>query len=225
MIERENEGDTLKLFGKAKEIEKNIEKFLTSIIDASTIFESSIELYLQGEIELFEKQLALIDSIEHEADMINREINYWLYTKMLIPESRSDILSLLESSDDTIDAVKSILTHISIEIPEIPEELHSKVLQLTKMSSKALVFLKYAIEAFFNNDSSIKEYIQKIQGYEVEGDAIEDEIKKIIFQSGIVSDLAKKTQLRDIMTQISLLADKAEDVADMLSIYSIKRSI
>lgn len=160
----------MKLFGKAKEIELHIAKFLSAISESSNIFEAGIASYLKQEMEEFEKQLAEIETIEHDADMCNREINHLLYSKMLLPESRADILSLLESSDDAIDAVKSILSHIDIERPLIPQELHSRVLQLTLMSSKALTHLQYAIEAFFNNDSAIKEYIQKIHLYECNGD-------------------------------------------------------
>ena len=56
-----------------------------------------------------------------------------------------------------------------------------------------------------------------------EGDKISTRLKMAIFDGGL--DLARKAQLRNFVEHIDDLADTAEDVADRLAIYSIKRSI
>lgn len=215
----------MKLFGKTKEIEKNTNLFLTALVDAIKIFEVGINNYLNGDLEGFQNQLQEVIQKENDADLFYRDINFSLYTKMLIPESRADILSLLENSDDVIDTVKEILTYIDIEQPDVPSEIHEDLILLTKKSRKAVRHLKDAIDCYFNNDTTIQHHIKKVHHYEYEADKIEDDTKKLIFQSDIVSGLAEKSQLRDLITKISLLADKAEDVSDMLSIFWIKRSI
>jgi len=82
-----------------------------------------------------------------------------------------------------------------------------------------------ANRAFFKNSNIIHDYIHKVHFHEHEADRIEEKLKKIIFRSEEIDSLAEKLQLRDFVTYISGLADDAEDVAERLSVYSIKRSI
>ena len=65
--------------------------------------------------------------------------------------------------------------------------------------------------------------MHKVLFFEKEGDKISTRLKMAIFAGGL--DLAHKAQLRNFVEHIDDIADTAEDVADRLAIYSIKRSI
>src|SRR6056297_3588137 len=112
------------LFGKAKNIEAEIEQFFDKISEAGLIFSAGIKDYLEGDLEQFHSRIDDINKQEGEADKLRREIRYYLYTKMLIPESRGDVLGLLETSDNVIDTTKTVLSHFDIESPSIPEEFN-----------------------------------------------------------------------------------------------------
>ena len=213
------------LFGKAKNIEAEIEQFFDKISEAGLIFTAGIKDYLEGDFEQFHSRIDDINKQEGEADNLRREIRYYLYTKMLIPESRGDVLGLLETSDNVIDTTKTVLSHFDIENPTIPDNLNSEFLKLTESAVSALSSLVKANRAFFKNSNIIHDYIHKVHFHEHEADRIEEKLKKIIFRSEEIGSLAEKLQLRDFVTYISGLADDAEDVAERLSVYSIKRSI
>ena len=57
--------------------------------------------------------------------------------------------------------------------------------------------------------------------YEKEADKISLNLKTAIFDSSL--DLSFKIQLREFADRIDGIADLAEDVADRLAIYAIKR--
>jgi hypothetical protein len=57
--------------------------------------------------------------------------------------------------------------------------------------------------------------------YEKEADKISLNLKTAIFDSSL--DLSLKIQLREFADRIDGIADLAEDVADRLAIYAIKR--
>jgi hypothetical protein len=213
------------LFGDAKNIEANINQFLDAISEAGLIFSAGMSDYLNRDFKQFKRRILDIKKQEGIADNLRREIRYYLYTKMLIPESRGDVLGLLETSDDVIDTTKTVLTYFDIEHPDIPVFLNKELLKLTEASVNALSNLVLANRAFFNNDSSIRDYIHKVHFYEHEADQIEEQLMRRIFDSEQVDELAKKLQLRNFVAHISSLADSAEDVAERLSVYSIKRSI
>ena len=54
-------------------------------------------------------------------------------------------------------------------------------------------------------------------------DKISTKLKRAVFASDL--DLAHKTQLRYFVERIDELANEAEDIADYLAIYTIKRKI
>jgi len=66
-------------------------------------------------------------------------------------------------------------------------------------------------------------YNHKVMLYEKEADIISSALKKEIFDSDV--ELARKLHLREFVEQIDSIADMAEDVADRLAIYSIKRLV
>lgn len=213
------------LFGNAKNIESNINQFFDAISEAGLIFSAGISDYLNRDFEQFKRKILDIKKQEGFADNLRREIRYNIYTKMLIPESRGDVLGLLETSDDVIDTTKTVLTYFDIEQPDIPASLNKELLKLTEASGNAISNLVLANRAFFNNDPAIRDYIHKVHFYEHDADQIEEQLLRRIFISDQIDDLAKKLQLSNFVSHISNLADSAEAVVERLSVYSIKRSI
>ena len=59
--------------------------------------------------------------------------------------------------------------------------------------------------------------------FEKEADKVSTKLKKAIFGSNL--DLSQKKQLRNFVEYIDNVADWAEDVADRLAIYYIKRTV
>jgi len=213
------------LFGKAKNIEAQIEHFFDKITEAGLLFNEGVRDYLNNDIPRFQQRIHDIKKQEGEADDLRREIRYSLYARMLIPESRGDVLGLLETSDNVIDTTKTVISHFDIERPRIPANFKSDFLKLTESSVNALSNLVMASRAFISNNNIIQDYIHKVHFHEHEADQIEEKLKVMIFQSGEIGELAEKLQLRDFVTNISSLADESEEVAEKLSVYSIKRSI
>jgi len=106
--------------------------------ESALVFESCITEYLKQELELFQNKIQRIDKIESEADKLRRDIRYQLYTQMLIPESRGDVLGLLEHCDDVVDIAKKVLFQFEIERPKIADFLKEDFRELVKISASAV---------------------------------------------------------------------------------------
>lgn len=213
------------LFNKTITLEVKIENFLDNVTNAGILFKEGIIDYIDGDMEQFHNKLTEIRKNEETADQLRREIRYRLYKKMLIPESRGDVLGLLETTDNVVDTTKKVLGHFDVEKPRIREFLHKNINKLADASAKALDNVVLANRAFFNNERAIADYIHKVHYYEHEADQLEEEIKKSIFECEEIPDLAEKMQLRDFVQLIARLSDDAEDVVERLSVYAIKRNI
>ncbi|HCW75083.1 MAG TPA: DUF47 domain-containing protein [Candidatus Marinimicrobia bacterium] len=213
----------LSLFKKTKMLENKMDDFLDHTSESSMVFYEAVKHYFLGTEAEFKSQVAKIYTLEHEADTLRREIENQLYTETLIPESRGDVLALLENTDNVINQVKGTIADFEIERPEIPPEYTDGFLKLTGFSGQAVDKMVKSIRAFIRNPQGVKDWLHKVYFYEKEADNTAENLKRKIFQSDL--PLAQKNHIRYFLRQIDSVADRAEDVADRLAIYTIKRSI
>lgn len=201
-----------------------MDAFLDKISEAGIIYRRGIKAYMKHATEDFDRYLEQVTNLEHEADELRKDIETQLYTQTLVPESRGDILALMETSDDVIDRAKDTLIELSIEKPEVPEDFKAGFIELGKTTSRALEEMVLALRAFMRDPINVRNYLHKIYHYEKESDRIAEELKRAVFASEDLR-LSHKIHLRYFTLHVDTLADLAEDVADRLAIYTIKRSI
>lgn len=217
-------GKKIRIFGKAKALEGEIEDFLDKISTCALIFKHAIDIYLRdGASSEFDEKLAHVNSQESEADELRRKIERQLYAHTLIPESRGDVLGLIENLDSVMNLMEGALWNFSIETPKISDEFHNDFKSLTEMSVLSVEHLVTASRAFFVNVADANNHTHKVMFYEKETDKISTKLKRAIFASDM--DLAHKAHVRNFVEHIDNVADASEDVADRLAIYIIKRTV
>ncbi|MBN2658619.1 MAG: DUF47 family protein [Spirochaetales bacterium] len=210
---------------KVSIMEGEIEALLDEISQAGMLFVATVKDYLKGDTEKFMSRLGTIMRLENDVDDKRREIRYKLYSQMLIPESRGDVLSILENIDNVVDAIKDVLIQFDIEKPLIPEALHGDFLDLSEASNQAVSYTVKAARSFFKEIHLINDYVNKTYFYEHEADICESSIKRKVFSSDDYGDLARKMHIRDFAVHIAGISDEAEAVCERLSVAAIKRSI
>jgi len=211
------------LFKSSKVLETKIDEFLDTVAEGGLVFRAGIEAYLVKDMENFQGSIAKIDKLESRADKLSREVEADLYRHSLIPEHRGDVLGLLENTDNIIDRMKTSLYQFSVENPDIPDPFHEDFRKLAETSCLAAEAVVISARAFFRNADAVKDSLYKVHHFEKEADQISDSLKRRIFASDL--DLAHKIHLRYFALNVELLSDKAEEVADRLAIYAIKRNI
>ncbi|MBW2732545.1 MAG: DUF47 family protein [Deltaproteobacteria bacterium] len=214
----------MSLFKKTKDLVLKIDDFLDLTAQTALHFKEGIRLYLAGKKEAFEARLELIAETENKADALKKLIVNQLYAQTLIPESRGDVLGIMENTDEVIDWAKSTMGEFAVECPRIPEELAEGFMELTVPVTLAVESLVLATRAYFYDSSAIKDHLYKVSFHEGEADRIADRVKRDIFASESLS-LSEKMHLRYFASHIDTLADRAEQVADRLGVAAIKRAV
>jgi len=214
----------LPLFGKTRAVETAIDEFLDSVSEAGILFGKTVTEYVRrGTNEDCMRHQQRVSEIEKKCDNLRRAIETVLLTQMLIPESRGDVLSLIDLLDGLLDRIKRELLSMTIETPRVPEDLHEDLERLIEAIVSAIDETVRASRAFFSNQRAVRDHVHKIGIYESEADAVSIRMKQHIFASD--SDLAEKMMLRDFVNNLDRLADQAEDVGDQLSIFTLRRSL
>jgi len=214
----------LNLFRRTKALEGQIDDFLDKLSQSALVFRRAVDIYLaDGVTKEFEEKLSQVNELESQADKLRRDVETQLYAQTLIPESRGDVLGLIENLDSVLNLCEGGLWAFSIETPDIPTEFHPDYRTLTEQVVNTVESLVLASRAFFRNIEAVHDHMHKVMFYEKEADKVSTKLKKAIFATDL--PLSHKAHLRNFVEHIDNLADKSEDVADRLAIYTIKRTV
>ena len=205
-------------------IEKEIDEFLDQVSEAGLMCQNGMDAYLKGNMEAFSQCLASIRDTEHRGDDLRRSIEQDLYRKTLIPESRGDVMELLEDMDALLDRFTGLIWQFEIEHPDICVEFHEDFKELLRCSSESVEAVVRSCRAFFKDIYSVANHIHKVIFWEKESDKVTTRLQRAIFGRPNLR-LSHKMHLRFFAKQVDRIADEAEDVSDRLNIYVIKRML
>jgi predicted phosphate transport protein (TIGR00153 family) len=212
------------LFGRTKALERQIDEFLDKVSEAGMALEQAVAACLEGAGEdVIEEWFAQIHGIESRGDELRRTIEMALYSEMLIPETRGDVLMLLDGLDNLLDEVESSFIAFMVERPAVPEEWVQALRELTAESVATLESTVLASRAYFRDFAAVRDHLHKVAYHEAEADKIAIRLSRQIFGSDLPLD--RKLHLRRMVERVDQLADSADDAGDRLAIYAVKRSI
>lgn len=211
------------IFAGTRELTSEIDSFLDAISEGAIVFQEGIANYMSGDMGRFEQSFAGMEALENRADELRRSIESQLYRYSLIPESRGDVLDLLETMDDVINTAKNTMSLFMVERPTMVPELEKDWISLSQAASRTAEAVVLAARAFFRDPRSVNDHLHKVYFYEKESDGLAMDLKRKVFETDL--ELARKIHLRYFALNVDRVSDAAEDVADRLSIYAIKRVI
>ena len=215
---------TESLFGQTKQLEREIDQFVDILSEVGLVFKSIVSLYLNnGNTDKFDAMVKQVSGMESKADKITKEVERALYEETLIPDARSDVLRLLEHMDELIGMYQGNCYHFSIQKPDFPKEFHKDLISLSETVVKCVESLCLTARSFFRDIKSVRDNAHKVTFYEKESDIQFSSLARRIFNSDLPLD--QKMHLRYFVEKIDRICDHAEDIADEIQIYTIKRSV
>ncbi len=186
-------------------------------------FEQSMQFLAKGMSEELDAGRKKSHQAESAADDIRREIEQTLYEHELLPESRGDLLALLESLDHIPGAMQGVLNILVLEKPELPDFLMPFLQELTTINVHAFRLVRQAVEMLMENPSRTRELCTQIDQEESRSDRVQQAALQQVFSSGL--ELARKLQIKDLIRMLGAISDRCEHTADLLTIIAIKRRI
>ncbi len=213
------------IFKNTNKTIENINIFFDTVEDGILIFKDAVNNYVNKRFEHFNKNINTIKHLEGKADSLRREIESAFYKKSLLPQYSADIINFIEEFDDIIDLCKENINQFKIEQPQIPDNLNNNFIGTTEKSVKTVESLLIVAREFFRSPELIRDNLNKVYFYERETDKEGYFLKEKLFNKNTDIDLCQKIQLQHFSMHIEKLSDKAESIADLLNILSIKMSI
>ena len=212
------------LFKKQRLVESQIHRYLEEIRGAQHSFADAFKACLGEDASCdFDEMKRQTHHFEALADDVREEIKTLMYGKTLIPESRGDIMGLLEAVDEVPRYFERILNLIGVEQVEIPDFLASRFEELLTVSLESCDLMTRQVEELFGAGSRIQELIAAIDARESQCDVIERDLLSGIFRSDL--DPFDKLQLKDLVLLMGDISDQADRVAKQVNIIHLKRRV
>ena len=217
--------ETPPLFGKTRFLAGLIDEFLDKIAEWVIVGELGIKAYLsgQGREEVCLEKLSQLIEIKRRCSELRRTIVTMLYTEMLLPDARGDVLRLLGSLFALLDEMGDDFQELMIMQPQRLPEFGADFAELTAMAMRSVQAVVVAARTFFRTPAAVREHINEVRVFEDETDKLAYKLKRRIFAADL--GFEQRTLLREAAAMLDALADKAENIGDDLSIFAIKRSL
>ena len=132
----------IKIFKTSKEVINNINLYFDNVASGIYTFKEGVNHYLNGNISEFEINLKKIEKLEEESDLIIRKIDNDFFVYSLMPNFSSEILNLIDKTDDILDKIKDNLSQFDVESPYIPEDI--KAVKSPRSARRRSPFASYA---------------------------------------------------------------------------------
>lgn len=211
-------------FNKNKKLQGQIDRYQGELKAAMDLFGDAMDYFIeQGADETFEVKAKQLHQHESDGDDLRREIEIQMYAKSLLPESRGDMLGLIESMDEVPGQAQSILWQISTQNLQLPNYLSRDAEELIGFSRETVDTVLDAVDDLLGERERVRELTQVIDNNESMCDDLERKMIKKIFDSD--QPVAEKLLLKELVLELGEISDLCEKISDRITIFNIKQQV
>lgn len=212
------------LFKKENRVEVLIFEYMDTLKLIQESFLDAINSCLEDhKCDEFEFLITQTHKHESRADDIRDEINNLMYSKALIPDSRGDIMRLIESIDMIPHLFERVLFVMQTERVSIPDFISLDVKELIRISLECCDLLSKQMTLYLKQKLGIRAILSTIDTNESHCDHIERRIITKIFGSDL--DPFIKLQLKELIVTMGDISDQADRVSKRINIINMKRRV
>lgn len=212
------------LFKKELQLEELIYNYLENLGKIQEHFVKAMNVCLKdGVCDDFSFLIDQTHKFESKADDIRDEINELMYGRALIPESREDVMTLLERVDEIPRSLEHILNVIRTERIYLPEFIVLDIQELIRISMESCDMMAKQIDAMLKKKEGVRALMSTIGQNESHCDHIEQRIMTRLFTSDL--DPFMKLQLKGIVIVMGEISDQVDRVSKRVNIMTLKRRV
>lgn len=212
------------LFRKEHQIEQFIFGYLDQFQECRRQFEQAMAVYLRdGVCDDFHFRVQETHRAESKADDMRYAVESQLYEKAVLPESRGDILGLLENADSIPGCLDRVLRIIETRRIRLPALLVNDLREMVTVSVEAVDAFAAQFRGLFVVNGDSRALVRTIDEKERHVDHLERRLMEALFDSA--EDPFVKLQCKDLLLEMGEISDLAHQVSRRVYILSVKRRV
>ncbi len=206
---------------------KPLDMHIGKVRETVDLLNPAMQAYCKEDFKEVQRLADEISTLEHECDIIKRDIRKSLPKSILMPVDRGDVLGFLKEQDAIADTAEDVAILLTMrEIRNLPKDIKDKLIDLTAKVVESVDALEIAskeidelIESSFSKieTEKIVKIIHKVDQKEWEADKIGVELVKSIYKHENRLKL-KSIHLKELSTRLGEIADHAENAGDRIRI-------
>jgi len=213
------------LFKREQIVVDLIFKYLETLKKTQASFYEALQTCLiNPQCKNFDFHIERTHKFESNADDIRDEIKDLIYSKALIPESRGDMLQLLDALDEIPNQLETILYTIQTQRLCIPEFIREDFQEIVDLSMDSCDLVARQVRALFQRDDDLKALGDLIDRKESQGDHLERRLVSRLFTNNELDPFVK-LQIKELIGLVGKLADMADKVSRRIHIIDMKRRV
>ncbi len=208
---------------RQRQVEARLREYCGEVTASARVFREAFAAACEGcSRERLREIFGRLHQAESNADDIRRATETQMYTEALFPESRGDILGLLEAVDRVPNHEESSVRMVLHQHITIPEDLRTEMLDLVDACARCVDALVEGVSLLFKNFLAATVSVGQVDELESLADRLEAALIERIFSGGL--DALSKILLRDLVQRVGGVSDRCESAADRIRIIVAKRS-
>lgn len=212
------------LFRKEHQIEQQLIRYADELMECRRHFALAMDLYLrEGLCEDFRFQVEQTHRAETQADDLRYAVETTMYEKALLPESRGDILGLLENADEVPGVMDRVLRIIDTRGIRVPAFMAVDLREMIDVSLRSVDACVQQFRGLFNGHADERALMRQIEDDERHVDHLERRLMRSLFESE--SEPFVKLQNKDLLMELGEVSDRAHQVSRRMYILSVKRRV
>lgn len=204
-------------------MEKLIFQHFSLVEDTLEACGESIKRHLDGDTAGADQLARRAGQLEGEADDVRRQVESLLLKGALLPESLQDLWDFIEHVDKLADRGEALLDFVLLQRVEIPPEVQPAITQINELTHELIDELRLALQLLFKNLTDVPNHTRRVEELEHEIDGLEREAVRKAFDLDM--ELARKTQIRELLMILTDISDQGEDVSDLLELAVARRRL
>lgn len=211
-------------FAKNRELHAKLENYFEVAWLTFETFREAIGHLIKNNIDEHFRMLARkTHKHESNADDIRRGIELDMYEKSLLPDTREDLLVILESIDKIPNECECLLNMIITQKTELYKKIDQPFSELLKISGETFEHTIEAARDCFGKRRKTRELNRLVDDNESIGDSLEWQMVAKIFESKL--DTGDKILQKEIVHRLGSICDFCESTLDRIVICSVKRAL
>jgi uncharacterized protein Yka (UPF0111/DUF47 family) len=209
------------LFRRNRELREQLVLYVDKARLVMDTFRDGLRHYLDHGIQDLDRFARTSHGDESECDRIRRQVERDLFAKALLPESREDLMALLEHVDLVVNQAEDVLRQILLQRILLPRAFQAAYADLGMCCHEAGLTLFDQAAAALRNDPRTRALGDAVKACETRVDQSEQQLVAALFASDL--PLAEKLHYRDLVSLTAAIGDLAEDAANLLTVFALKR--
>ena len=186
---------------------------------------SGLLRYYKGDYNGFSELSENVPKLEHEADIIKRNLRNHLPNSLFMPVDKGKFMWALREQDKILDHAENLVRMLDMRHTKVPKELQDVFSEHAKLMMKTVETMEDAVDnirdlvetSFVKRErEQTKQLIRNVHEYEWKADQKKYEMTKGIYKLEKKIDPMDVYHLLKIADWVDDIADHAENVADWL---------